>query len=185
MIIIIIAIVLYIIGQLLVQNTGTKFYNHIKDKDLVIYDIIQNNTPDIYNKRIIVDIFAFVILLYSINVLSWTELYMFFKLFSVAAIIRSLTIQTTILPKYINNTSDSICQTIIKGGYDKFFSGHFSFSYLLLMFLDVGGPVKVFLNVFNAFLIVSSRRHYTIDIIGSAAISQLLWIYKDNILSFI
>lgn len=183
MIIIIIAIVVYATGQLLAQKTGTDFY---KDNNFEIYDIIQQNTPDIYKYKSIVDIFGGLILSYSVLTLSNKDLLSFTKLFSVAVILRAIAIQTTILPRYKGTSPNKTnLETIIKGNYDKFFSGHFTFSNLLLAFSPLGISFKVFLNAINGLLIVMTRRHYTIDIIGAIVVSQLLLVYKDTILNFV
>ena len=68
--------------------------------------------------------------------------------------------------------------------YDKVVSGHFSVV-MLLSFLyykyNIVSNVQllVILNIINAFLIVSVRNHYTVDIILAVFVSAVV-IYKFN-----
>ena len=174
-------IIIYCIGQILVDTRGKKFYS---DKyNYKVYDILWENLPDIYEYKEIVDLLAIFITLYCFKYCNF-KLKEFLIIFSTIVILRSIALQIMILPKYQKCERNTLSEIIIKGCYDKLFSGHFSYVYLLTLFSGMSPTSSLFINSLNGLLITSSRRHYTIDIIMSFLITTNIFYNKNNILQF-
>ena len=99
-------------------------------------------------------------------------------------IIRAITIQLTILPKY------ELCKVntnaTFKGGcYDKIFSGHIALCFMSSIILYVNNYINMFIlafiNILNMYFIIVSRSHYTIDVIMSFLITFMVYQNKLNI----
>lgn len=106
------------------------------------------------------------------------------KYFSFIVIIRYLFNNLTILPKekHCDDTSFNAWNLIFGHCYDKVFSGHFASLFLLTLILIKRGiltnmTVAVLLNVFNAWVILALRYHYSVDI--AVAIVVVLLVYKS------
>lgn len=166
------AIVFYILGQILVQKTGREFY---EKENCGIYDFLHINLYDIHEHRWIVDVFGLLVLIYSLLNTDFLQKLLFIKIFSILVIIRSITIQLNIFPKYKNCNRKTFSEIIIKGPYDKLYSGHFAFSYLWMLLLGLSPSISIPLNILNGLLIIASRRHYTVDILTSFLITTVLY----------
>jgi len=109
----------------------------------------------------------------------------FVSMLIVIYLIRDITINLTILPKNKNCKVDNKWyKKIINGCYDKIFSGHFSFTYLLSLYYYSYGiitnvPFLIIWNLLNAFVILITRSHYTIDIIMAFFVCS--FIFTNNI----
>lgn len=165
-------IILYILGQILVQKTGHDFY---EKKNYGIYDFLQINLYDIHKHKWIVDVFGLLVMTFSLFNTDYTQKLLFIKLFSILIIIRSITIQLNIFPRYINCKRQALSEIIIKGQYDKLYSGHFAFSYLWTLILGLSPYTSIPLNLLNGLLIIASRRHYTVDILTSFLMTTLIF----------
>lgn len=176
-------IIFYVLGQILVDKKGKEFY--IEDnKNSKVYDIVWENLPDIYNYKEIVDIFLLCIFFFILFTKS-VNFKDFSILFGVIVFIRTLTLQTLILPRYPYCYRTTLQEIIIKGCYDKLFSGHFSFVYLLTLLSNFSFQNSILINGLNSFLITTTRRHYTVDIILSFFITNFIFTNKKSILEFI
>ena len=92
----------------------------------------------------------------------------------VVYLIRDVIINLTILPKHMNCSIKKEQMTnyeyFVGGCYDKIFSGHFSLTMMLtLMYYTYGYitniPLLVGWNLINGLIIISTRSHYTIDVV--------------------
>lgn len=130
-----------------------------------LYDIGHQLLPDTSKYRIINDIIPFVLMIFAMLSKNNTQ---FVKAGSIAMIIRLVTAYSTILPK---STKD-ICTfsgSTIGGCHDKMFSGHMTVNVLASIAIAKSHPEYIpalfATNTIAGLSIVSSRDHYTIDIL--------------------
>ena len=103
----------------------------------------------------------------------------FLKKCAVIMIIRSICILVTILPPKQKCDLD-ILMFFHGGCYDKIFSGHIAYQLLAILRFrrTITNPklIKLFIAsvVFEAFLLIASREHYTIDIVIAVFVTMLV-----------
>ena len=181
-ILIMLFMLIHIICTRFTYFTGIKHY----EKDVYIYDLGHSMLPNFSKDKIILflkDCISVLVLCFGFGVL--TE---FIEYFIVILVIRHLFTIVTVLPKTVldpNSKPWFQYYYYVKGHcYDKIFSGHFAISVLLSLILYKRGIVTnvnllVFYNLLNAFLILSTHSHYTIDLLVSAVV--VLLVYQNNI----
>lgn len=166
------------------QTNGELFYtgrikeNKTKPK---VYDIAHRFLPnyantvlDVYIRDIFVVFFTAIPFLFAGDTKPFKD---YLSMYLVVILLRCLAINITILPK----TKTDI--VIDKGAYDKIFSGHFATLFLAtIVFYKYKIISNIYilslLNIINAFIILSTRAHYTIDIIVSILV--VLLVYKNQ-----
>lgn len=168
------------------RYTFFKGKNHYHNKDVHIYDMGHEMLPDFSDNRILLfikDLATLLVLCFGFGVFKE-----FIEYFIIILIIRHIFIASTILPQTLSDPNkDPSFQYYyyVKGHcYDKIFSGHFSLSILLSLILYHRGVITnisllVFYNLFNAFIILSTHSHYTIDLLVSIPIVFL--VYQNKI----
>jgi hypothetical protein len=152
-----------------------------------VYDVMHKLLPKDVEKEWIINyiiLLSLVPLLLDFN----TELlYNFVGLFLTINLIRDITVNLTILPKNTECIPDKTLMSHILGScYDKIFSSHFAFVYLLtLLYYSYGYisniPVLIGINVINALIILITRAHYTIDIVMSFFVCSFIFVQNYNI----
>ena len=162
----------------LAQTNGEKYYNKRIAENKVtpkVYDIMHEHLPYWKNNdwlNNLIGVLTIIPLIYTNN----PELYFdFASLLLIVNIIRDITINLTILPKeeecqlsdrsYLYSTALGAC-------YDKIFSGHFAFVFLLTLLYNsyniiTNMPMIIIWNIINAISILIIHSHYTIDIVMS------------------
>jgi hypothetical protein len=164
------------------ENKSEVFYDNVKSKQKSkIYDIIHNNLPSARNLMTIVDAIPF-ILVVGILCIDVNLFYNIMGFLVTILILRLFIIHTTILPK--DKKCDIKKSSIISGGcYDKVYSGHFSVVFLCLLSLYMSKYINLFtllfLSIIFALLIITSRSHYTIDVVVAFLI--VIIVYQNNI----
>ena len=168
-----------------VENVGESFYsNRIENKKLnpKVYDIFHKYLPDLSKYEWISNLYCTVISVILFSYIDLDGIIEFASYYIVLLIIRDISINLTILPKN-KECFQSYDNAIFGGCYDKIFSGHFATVYLLTLIVNkynaVSPVVLVIINIINAFLILLTRGHYTIDIFVSFFITSLL--FTNNI----
>lgn len=165
------------------ENKSEIFYDNIKlKKKSKIYDIVHNNIKSTRNLYTIVNIFPFIL----IGVACFIDLKLLYTILGFLVpilIFRLLVINITILPK------DKKCDIkknscIYTGGcYDKVYSGHFAVIFISLLVLYTNKYINIFtltaLLTISGLLIITSRSHYTIDILVSFLVVVVA--YQNNI----
>ena len=169
------------------QITGDSFYGNKDNQE--VYDILHKLLPDLSHNEWIVNylaVSAFIPLIinYSENLIIDLIGFMI-----VIYILRDITINLTILPKQSNckmkkENEFTYYDHIIGVCYDKIFSGHFSLTLMLtLLYYSYGIitniPLLVVWNIINGLAIISTRSHYTIDVV--MAFFVCAFIYTNNI----
>jgi hypothetical protein len=154
------------------QITGDTFYNNKNNPE--VYDVLHKILPNYDQKDWLTDymaLIAFIPLILNFNQEFMLE---FIGFIIVVYLIRDVIINLTILPKHINcsikKEKMSHYEYFIGGCYDKIFSGHFSLTMMLTLLYYTYGyvtniPLLVGWNLINGLIIISTRSHYTIDVV--------------------
>jgi hypothetical protein len=186
------AIVLHFLCTRFVWEQGTLHY--VTNKNINIYDIIHNNTPDYsrfnYTKNWYLLLFLIPIVL-NLNLITSGIVSEFVIKFCIVLIFRSIFMITTILPKQdgCSVTSLGLFDMTIGGTcYDKILSGHFAFGLLLTLMMFKYNFIKpnhyyyfVILNVIHAIVLAVTRSHYTLDIMLALCVTLIVNYGYDNI----
>jgi hypothetical protein len=169
------------------QNTADKYYTDRVNSNKTtpkVYDIMHKHLP--YWKNIdwlpnLVMIISLIPLFYTNN----KDMYFdFIALYLIINIIRDIVINITILPKDKEcdlKQYSELYKTIFGACYDKIFSGHTAFVFLLTLLYNsysviTNTSVLVLWNIINALSILIVRSHYTIDILVSFLICYTVFI---------
>ena len=98
-------------------------------------------------------------------------------LFLIIIIIRTFTIQLTVLPKTTSNIKSSI--DLSGYCYDKIFSGHAAFMCLITLLLYNLKKIPIIalfiINILYGLLIIAVRSHYTIDVVVAFIVTLLIF----------
>lgn len=188
LIIIIILVIFHLVSYDNVHRNGAVFYDKLQEtpnSPPQIYDIIHENLPDLSNYAIVPNkIFIAIvlgILVYARNISLGKE---FLGFMLIVMFLRDITMNLTIFPKDSKCNKDKKENPMMGGSYDKLFSGHFAFCLLAsLLFFKYGIitniPLLVAFNVINAFLIVATHSHYTVDVAFSLFVT--LFLFQNDI----
>jgi hypothetical protein len=158
-------------------------------------DLIVDNLPDLSDNILVKDIVDYSLFIWIIPIIinqRYDLLKFFYKFISIIYFLRTLTKFFTIIPSQgkgcINDIRKAECYLT---GYcnDKIFSGHTSITLaLLLIIIDNNlidsslNPVLVLLHLSYVLLILSSRFHYSVDVILSYIITiSLFFNFKGNL----
>lgn len=175
-------LILVIIINLITFYKEQQYKQHFKTSN--IYDVGHKVLPNLHHHEYIINYILYIgilVLIFTNNIIH------FLKIFFIILIIRFLFTQITVLPKMkhckINHFSPfGYC-------YDKIFSGHVSFIFLCTLFLLETKYISIYtlivVNLINSILIISTRAHYTIDVIIAFMITYLMFQHKKNILNYI
>ncbi len=172
------------------QKTGHDFYENLKktyNDNPQVYDIIHNNTPDYSHYDYVINYIIVVSLIPMIINYKEDMAYDTIAVLLIVYILRCITINLTILPKHDKCTpSNNSNNDILNGCYDKIFSGHFAFTFVLsLMYYkyDVisNEVILILWNLLNAFLIIVTRSHYTIDVVISLMVCLFVYNFDPKI----
>ena len=188
LIIITILVIFHLISYDNVHKNGTVFYDNLQNdpnSPPQIYDIIHENLPNL-SKYAIVPNKIFIAIILGIIVFAWngslSKEFLGFML--IVMFLRDITMNLTIFPKDQKSNKNKKENPIMGGLYDKLFSGHFAFCLLAsLLFFKYGIitniPLLVVFNCINAFLIVATHSHYTVDVAFSLFVT--LFLFQNDI----
>ena len=140
-----------------------------------LWDIGHYLLPDLGKYRWCNDVVVLIVLLLNLYFCKPTKLY--FQAVGLIVFLRMISIYATILPK-----SNSECTFTgnegVGGCHDKVFSGHIALTMLTSIFIAKSYPnLKIhllILNILNAFSVIASRDHYTIDVLIAAFLSVFI-----------
>ena len=175
------------------QQSAISFYDERINNNKTnpkVYDIMHKHLPYWKNNdwlNNLICILTLIPLFYTNN----EDMYFdFVALLLIVNINRDITINLTILPK--NKECDLskrnyLYQGLLGACYDKIFSGHTAFVFLLTLLyysnsVITNVPVLILWNIFNAISILLIRAHYTIDVVVSFLVCYVVFIeyMKDN-----
>uniref|UniRef100_A0A6C0LY91 Sphingomyelin synthase-like domain-containing protein n=1 Tax=viral metagenome TaxID=1070528 RepID=A0A6C0LY91_9ZZZZ len=170
-----IAIIFHIFSTYCVHHIGNTHYHpskSIKRNLDKVWDICHKMLPNYHYLEYIVNFFVLSIISYILCSKSFMKIFQDYLIyFPIIIIIRSIMILATILPKHKKCDSENLHWYSFVFGhcYDKIFSGHFSFVLLLtlsmLRYNIINLISAIIITFLNAFLLLSTRSHYTNDII--------------------
>lgn len=165
-----------------VHKEGEEFYsNRLDNKKTTpkVYDIGMKYIPNLSKYKFLEYVSHFIA--FVLPICFGLDIFkQYLSYYIIVMLIRYVFICLTILPKdkQCDSTSLGFYHYITGHCYDKIFSGHFSSTFLLsLILLDNGFNIYYLygLNIANAFLILSLRFHYTIDIVVGALVTLLVY----------
>lgn len=193
-IVIVMHMILIIIGTLSynVHSIGKTYYDsRIKRGKTTqkVFDIGMKYIPDMSDNKILIkmcDIVSAAIPLLFFWKSNWNSKYIldYYIILICIFIIRLIFIHITILPKSKNcdDSKYTIDNAMTGHCYDKIFSGHFAVLFLAVLFAY---EYKIFTNMFlismllliYSIMIISTRSHYSIDIIVSVIVTKVVFDY--------
>ena len=166
---------MYITKQL--DNSMDTYYSTITYPH--VYDVFHSALPNFHKYEYILNIYSCVFILAFLIPSIFTE---FIGYIVPIFILKLIFNHATILPKHYEcNVSNDL--NPYGGCYDKIFSGHFAFVFLITLLLWnhklIPMELLVLFNTIHAFLILVTRAHYTIDILVSALVT--LYIVQNKL----
>lgn len=174
-----------------VQNNGDEYYSNREKNNKTkhkVYDIMHKYLPENENLNWITNVIIIISLIPLIKENSKQIYFDFAILLFFINFIRDITINLTILPK--NKTCDlnkyyTLESNLVGACYDKIFSGHFAFVFLLTLIYYFNSiitniPLLIGWNLFNALIILIVRSHYTIDIVVSLFVCSFIFTQYSN-----
>jgi len=181
--IIVISIIYLIYSHFIHEFTHKIGTDHYNDEDRV-YDICHKYLPN-YEKYEFIGNIYITLVFFFILLKPSKSIKIIFDLISFIIpiyFVRSIFILTTVLPK--SSKCEKQSHAFINGGcYDKIFSGHTAFLFVLTLLLNkykiINLETLILLNIINVSIILLTRAHYTIDVIVSFLVSYIM--YKNNI----
>jgi hypothetical protein len=168
----------------LAHKNGKNFY---RDKKTEIFDLGIRHTPNMSSNDILKKIMNVIVIILPFS-FGKKIFFEYFSLFFFIFIIRLIFISSTILPKQDNcdDSKYSIWNILFGHCYDKSLSGHFASIFLMSLILMENGIIRLhtllIINVIWAFLILSSRSHYTNDILISIFVCLFIFQNKKSII---
>jgi hypothetical protein len=163
------------------HSIGKDHYND----EARVYDICHMYLPNYEKYEFIGNIYITIILLFVLFKPSKSISIIFDLIAFIIPIyfIRSILTLITVLPKSSECNYNPSLAFINGGCYDKIFSGHSAFLFILTLLLNkykiINFATLIILNIMNVSIILLTRTHYTIDVIVSFLVSYLM--YSNNI----
>lgn len=153
-------------------------------KDITIpkvFDIGFKYFPKLRHLENIINVFIIILLIFILLTGNQQLIYECIEKLILIYIFRSIIINLTILPKDNKCIIEKHDNTrFLNGGcYDKIFSGHFALFHTCLLLLNKYGYIQsiytiILLDLIFAFFIISSRAHYTIDVVVAFFVSYFV-----------
>lgn len=192
----IILLIVYMALIYSVHNNGKTFYDnkikHIKQTKHIddykhkykIYDVGHKYFPNlskVKNIELITNIILFFPLILEPDIIKKLISHMI-PIF----LFRTITTNATVLPKSTNCDDDNFSFINFLNGhcYDKLFSGHFAVGIIISLLLNekrYNKQLLVLYNLINAFIIISSRQHYTADVLFGGYVGLTSYFFNINI----
>jgi hypothetical protein len=177
------------------QNAMSFYDNRINNNKTnpKVYDIMHKHLPywkNNYWLNNLIGILTLIPLIYTNDINMYFD---FGALLLIVNIIRDITINLTILPQNKEcelHKRSYMFQGLLGACYDKIFSGHTAFVFLLTLLYNsysviTNVPLLIVWNIFNALSILIIRSHYTIDIFVSFLVCYTVFTeYMKNNHSF-
>jgi hypothetical protein len=160
------------------QKSGDDYYQQRITENKTtpkVFDIMHKYLPHWKNYEGLDNIMLLLTILPMIYMNDPNLYYDFAVLLVIINMIRDITINITILPKdneckFIND--NELYNALLGGCYDKIFSGHFAFVFILSLLYNsyniiTNVPLLIGWNIINSLIILLIRSHYTVDLVVS------------------
>lgn len=165
------------------ETKSEKFYQN-KENYKKVQDILHNVLPHLSQFEYASDILSIFVFAY-LAIMNFELFYQLGGLVFTLVLLRQFIIQITVLPK--NDVCNIKNTSMFRGGcYDKIFSGHFA-SILLLIFILYDKKIItdqlsiILFLIFQGYIILATRTHYTIDVIVAVLVVTLVYKFKLSI----
>lgn len=170
-----------LISNYLTLTIGDTHYNN--NNNCMIYDTLHKILPDLRNYHNVIDLFGLLGLISLFFFATESLVSELFAKFVIIMFIRAFTTLTTILPKDENCDTTLNFRSYLCGGcFDKIFSGHTSFILLLTLLYYRDHIIDIYalfgINLLNIFMILSTRAHYTVDVLLAIFVTTTIYSIK-------
>ena len=183
MLIIVIAVLYLIYSHFINKYLDIIGKDHYDD-EIRIYDLCHTHLPNYEKYEFIGNIYIVIVLLFVFK--SSKSISIIFDLIAFIIpiyFVRSILTLINVLPKSSECNYNPSLAFINGGCYDKIFSGHAAFVFILTLLLKkyriINFATLIILNIVNVSIILFTRTHYTIDVIVSFLVSYIM--YTNNI----
>lgn len=172
-----------IILSVLTNSFGKTFYAQ-REKRLKVFDIGARYLPN-YSQDKFMNFYNDGLVMVFPFLFGGEVVYETFMILPMILLLRAVFNLLTILPKNkdCDDTKYTLKKYMLGQCYDKIFSGHFSTTFLVLLILlkfkRIGISHLLAFSSMHAFLILSLRRHYTVDI--AVAVLATLVVFQNKI----
>lgn len=179
--------IVVILLSFLTNYLGKTFYDErIKQGKTIpkVYDVGARYLPDLSSDKYL-NHYDDLLVMVMPFLFGGSVVYETFMFLPLILLLRAVFNLLTILPKdkQCDDTKYTLKNYLLGQCYDKIFSGHFSTTLLVLLILlkqqRIDLPHLIAFSTMHAFLILSLRRHYTVDI--AVAILATLVIFQNDI----
>lgn len=162
------------------HNIGKDHYTD----DTRVYDVCHTYLPNCEKYEFIGNIYIVIVFFFVFQSSKYISIIFDLIAFIIPIyFIRSILTLITVLPKSSECNYNQSFAFINGGCYDKIFSGHAAFVFILTLLLNkykiINFATLIILNIVNVSLILLTRTHYTIDVIVSFLVSYIM--YTNNI----
>jgi len=159
------------ISKYMVSKNG-KYINDYKLPDILHYDNFNIKSVSFFSEIMILSLIFFFIYNISVENIPQTDVILFIKYLTILVLIKTVLMNVTILPDSSQKCSynDNIFKMIFLGGCnDLIYSLHMTIVLLILHFLKknkiITNKYATIYSVLQAFLIIFSHNHYTLDVL--------------------
>ena len=161
---------LFIINSIFTVKIEKYIKSNYKQRKPLL-DIGHKLLPNTYKYRIINDIIPLILVVLTMINIENRKAYV--KAIVTCVVLRMICIYCTVLPP--THKKCDYDGTYVGGCYDKLFSGHMTLCVISSLFLSSVFPqfshVLLLLNMCEAFNLIASRDHYTVDVVLGIIIS--------------
>lgn len=166
----------------LIHNASLNYYSTYEERPLYdsLHLIIPYNKYSVYFSEIIMIFFIFLIIYLFYKKHNISILYNFIIIFAFIQIVRALLFSLTLLPDSSNNCTFGLFSGSCN---DLLFSGHISVVLLIILFVNKYKlfnskfikNILILIFILMSLFILSSRNHYSIDIITALIITYIIY----------
>lgn len=177
--------ILYLVYSHFINKYLDTIGKHHYNDEIRIYDLCHRYLPNCEKYEFIGNIYIIIVSFFILFKPSKSISIIFDMISFIIPIyfIRSILTLINVLPKSSECNYNPSLAFVNGGCYDKIFSGHTAFVYILTLLLNkykiINFATLIILNILNVSIILLTRTHYTIDIIVSFLVSYIM--YTNNI----
>lgn len=170
-------LVLYMYTSKITDSVADEYYSGRQLRGRTtpkVYDILHRTLPEWHSYNTFHDI---VTMAFVLPLLAYPEILPYYiKLWLIVFLVRSITVNLTILPKYKECTPSQ--WNVMRRCYDKIFSGHFATVFLAAALYVQYGIINVttacMMVLTVSFGAIVTRDHYTIDLVVSLMVCTIV-----------
>ncbi|NBU34325.1 hypothetical protein EB118_08990 [bacterium] len=172
-------ILVYVVLSRITDKIADDYYSsRIRSGKVVpkVYDILHRHMPEWHEYNTVHDMITFGMVLPMFVYPRIFQRYL--RLLLIVFLIRTVTINMTILPKYKGCVVKQY-SSVLRTCYDKIFSGHFAWVFLAALLYVENGIVSIYTAISMVMVVAAgaivTRDHYTIDLFVSLLVCTLVY----------